>query len=389
MAGLTDTGFRRKTLDEILTGIIEHQRGRISAQLDTSERTVLGNVDAINSDQLSLLWELFEEVVRQFDPDNATGDQMVSLALLAGVERRGQTKGLVTATVNLAAAKTFAPGSLVAHVLNEPGNRWVNRDTVTSTISGNYAAVFESESAGPDAQAAAGTLTIIAGPVTGWNSITNAADATPGTAEESVEDLRARREASLSLAGSGTVDAIRADILQVTGVEQVLVEENTTDAALGGISAHSFRATVWDGNPGAADDNDIAQAIHDTRPAGIASVGSQSGNATTVDGQVVVVAFERATAVDIYIDVDVISAVGVTIADVKAAVLAAMPTSIGEDVNYHRISAAVFNVPGVDDYGFVQVGNAPAPSGTSNITIGATEIAQLSSSNIVVTGDAT
>ena len=75
----------------------------------------------------------------------------MALCLLTGVIRRGATKGLVSTTVNLDASQTFAPGDLVAHVQDEPTNRWVNRDTVTSTIAGNYAAVFESEFAGSSA----------------------------------------------------------------------------------------------------------------------------------------------------------------------------------------------------------------------------------------------
>jgi uncharacterized phage protein gp47/JayE len=387
-SGLTTTGFVRKILDEIVADLGADERGRLSGQIDLSERTVLGNLNAVFGDHLSQVWEAFEELVRQFDPDNALDDRLVSLALLSGVERRGATSGLVTATVNLDASFAFAAGDLVAHVADQPDNRWVNRDAVSSTGAGNYSVVFESEDTGAGASAASGTLSVIAQSATGWNSVTNALDATPGTDEESIEDLRARREASLSLAGSATVDAIRADVLQVDGVLQVLVEENTTDAATGGLSPHSFRVVVWDGDPAAADEDEIAQAIHDTRPAGIPAVGSTGGSATTADGQVVNVAFERATAVDIYVDVDIVSETGVSIADVKAAILAAAPTRLGEDVIFNRISAAVFSVDGVDDFDFVQIGTAPSPSGTANIAISNTQIALFDSANIVVTGDA-
>lgn len=388
MAGLTATGFTRKLLDELVAELGADERGRISAQLDLSERTVIGNINAIFGDHHSQVWEALEELVRQFDPDNALDDRLVSLALLSGVERRGASTGLVACTVNLDASKSFAAGDLVAHVADEPANRWVNRDAVVSTTAGAYTAVFESEDTGTGATAAASTLTVIAESATGWNSITNPADATPGTDEESIEDLRARREASLSLAGSATVDAIRADVLQVDGVLQVLVEENTTDLTVGGLPPHSFRAVVWDGDPAAAVDDEIAQAIHGTRPAGISAVGTESGTATATDGSLVAVAFERATAVDIYIDVDIVSEGGVSIDDVKAAILAAAPTRLGEDVIINRIAAAVFSVPGVDDFDFVQIGTAPSPSGTVNISITNTQIALFDSANIVVTGDA-
>lgn len=390
MPGVTTGGFERATFEDIFDDTVSHQRARISEQLDVSERTVIGNVDAISADQLAQAWEALEEAYNAFDPDNATDDRLVALALLSGVERRGATKGLVTATVNLAAGKTFLPGTLTAHVFDEPSNRWVNRDTVTSTTPGNYAAVFESEDPGSAAKAAAGTLTVIASPVTGWNTITNAADATPGEDQETIEDLRARREASLAQAGSGTVDAIRAELLQVDGVlAGTQVYENTGDVTIDGIPPHAIRAVVWDGSPPAASNAAIAQAIYNNRTGGIRAFGSLSGNAITADGQVVAVNFDRATAVPIYIDVDIVSAVGVSIADVKAAILAVAPTLVGADVIYNRIAAAVFAVAGVDNFDFVEIGIAPSPSGTANIVIGSTQIAIFSSGNIVVTGDAT
>lgn len=388
MAGLTTTGFTRKILDEIVAELGEDERGRISGQLDLSERTVIGNLNAIFADQISQVWEAFEELVRQFDPDNALDDRLVALSLLSGVDRRAATTGLVTATINLDAAFSAAPGDLVAHVADEPGNRWVNRDTVTSTTAGAYSAVFESEASGISAVAASGALSVIAESTTGWNSITNALDATPGADEESIEDLRARREASLSLAGSATVDAIRADVLALEGVLQVLVEENTTDVTVGALSPHSFRVVVWDGDPAAADDNEIAQAIHGTRPAGIVAIGTEIGEAVASDGSLVDVAFERATTLPIYVVVDIESEIGVSIDDVKAAILAAAPTLLGEDVIYNRMSASVFNVSGVDNFASFTIGIAPAPVGTSNIAVGNLQIATFDSANITVNGDA-
>jgi uncharacterized phage protein gp47/JayE len=387
--GIVSTGFQRKILDEILTDIATQQRARISSSLDVSERTVIGNLNAIFADHISQAWEVLEEAYAAFDPDNASDDRLVALALLSGVERREAQSGLVTATVVVGAGFTgAAAGDLIAHVVNEPENRWVNRDAVAAG-AGTHSVVFESEETGSGAIAAASTLTVIAGPVSGWTSVTNPADATSGTDQETIEDLRARREASLSLAGSSTVDAIRADVLAVDGVEQVKVNENVTDATVGGIPPHAFEVIVWDGNPAAADDDEIAQAIHETRAAGIVAHGDESGSAVTTDGQVVTVAFSRATEVPIYVEVEIDSAVGVAIADVKTAIAAAMPTLVGGDVVYNRLSGAVFQVAGVDDFVSFTVGTAPSPVGTGNITITDAQIATLDLSNVEVTGDAT
>jgi hypothetical protein len=89
------------------------------------------------------------------------------------------------------------------------------------------------------------------------------------------------------------------------------------------------------------------------------------------------------------VEVEIESAVGVAIADVKAAILAAMPTLVGGDVVYNRLSGAVFQVEGVDDFASFTVGTAPSPVGTSNVTITDAQIATLDASNIDVSGDAT
>src|SRR5688572_24546151 len=142
---VTSTGFERRTQADILEAIQNAQRSTISAKLDLSERTVLGSLNPIFAEHVDQLEQLVEECYAAFDPDNTSDDRFVALCLLTGVPRRGATKGLATCTVNLQASKTYAAGDLVAHVTDEPTNRWLNRDAVTSTTAGNYTAVFESE----------------------------------------------------------------------------------------------------------------------------------------------------------------------------------------------------------------------------------------------------
>jgi uncharacterized phage protein gp47/JayE len=384
--GLTTEGFERPLQDDLAASIASDQRGTISAQLDVSESTFIGNANNIVADRLALAYEALEEAVVMLDPDNATGERLVSIALLTGTERRDAQPGSVTVTCTLAASTVFVAESLVVHAQNDPTNRWFNRDDVETTTAGTYDVTFLSEIESTDAVAAAGTLTVIAEPLDGFSLATNAEDATPGRNLEDIEELRARREDELALGGSGTVDAIRADVLQLDGMLEVLVEENTTDVTVGDLTPHSIRVVVWDGDPGVVADNDIAQAIYETAPAGIAVLGTVVGTATRSDGSTTTRAFERAEVVDIYVSADIESASGVSADAVKAAIAAAMPELIGGDVKYNKVSAAVF-IDGVDDFASLTIGIAPAPAGTVNIVIGNTQIAQLDLSNVVLTGD--
>ncbi len=383
---IVSTGFEPQTQAEIVEAVEAELRSKISAKLDLSERTVLGNVVQILCARLASHQDLFVEAYNAFDPDAASDDRLRALAILTGVPPRGATKGLVTATLDLDASLSFAAGDLVAHVVDEPENRWLNRDAVVSTTAGGYSAVFIAETAGAAGRAPAGTLTIIADRgQSGWNAITNAAAATAGTDIESPAALRLRRELSVASGGSRTRNALRAKLIAIDGVLSAEVFENVTGATDGdGIPAHAFRAVIWDGAVPAADDDEIADAIWQHKPEGIVSDGGESGTAQDEILGPVTVNFERATAVTATFNVVIESAVGVAVEDVEAAIIAAMPTRVGQALVYNRIAASIFKVPGVDDWSTLTINagtaDLPAVVGTVYIT---------SVSEITVSGDVT
>ncbi len=383
---IVSTGFEPETQAEIVEAVEAELRSKISAKLDLSERTVLGNVVQILCARFASLQDLFVEAYNAFDRDAASADRLRALGILVGVPPRGATKGLVTATLDLDASLSFAAGDLVAHVVDEPENRWVNRDAVVSTTAGDYSAVFIAETAGAAGRAEAGTLTVIAdGGQDGWNAITNAAAAAAGTDIESEEALRLRIELSVASGGSRTRNALRAKLIAIDGVLSAEVFENVTGATDGdGIPAHAFRAVIWDGAVPAADDDEIAQAIWDHKAEGIVSDGGESGTAQDEILGPVTVNFERATAVTATIAVAIESATGVAIEDVEAAIIAAMPTKVGQELTYNRIAAAIFKVAGVDNWTSLTIN-----AGTVDLPATVGTIYLATAASITVTGDVT
>jgi uncharacterized phage protein gp47/JayE len=380
---VTDTGYTPRTLDAVLTSIQGFLRDKISAKLTLTERTVLGNVSNLMADHVEQIEALALECYHAFDPDNASDDRQVALSNLTGVPRRGLKKGLVTMSLDIDASQSYAPGDIAMHVIDEPTNRWLNRDTVVTTTAGLYPAVFESEFAGSAAIAEALTLTVIATPVSGLNSGTNILAATPGEDIEAIPALRIRREGAVSIGGSRTRGAIRAKLLLIEGVLSAEVFENISNAVdADGIGPHGIRAIVWDGSPAAADDDAIAQVIHDHGAEGILAQGAFSGTAQDEQLGPVTKYFDRATASNITVAVDIESATGVAIDDVKAAILAAMPTRVGREVTFHKLAGSVFSVPGVDDYVTFTIN-----AGTSDLAAVQSTIYLLDESDITVTGD--
>lgn len=131
-----------------------------------------------------------------------------------------------------------------------------NNASVRATEKGSIAAPIHS-------------LRNIRTPISGWISVDNLSAAKIGNDLESDIDLRARRELSIKLGGSGTLEAIRANLLNLKGVVSASVTENSTNAVDDkGMPPHSFEVLVTGGKT-----IEIAQLIWQKKPAGISTHG--------------------------------------------------------------------------------------------------------------------
>lgn len=407
MPGVTETGFTRSTQTELLDALKAEQRATIDPNLALSTESVVGQVDGIVSRAHALLWELLEALYGTIDPDRAEGDALESLAKLSGTARRAATKSTVTLRVNLDSGVTLEAGTHFASVDGNASVRFTPREDVVAAAAGpaaNYDAVFEAEVTGA-VEAVAGTITVVATPVSGWNSVTNALDAEPGEPVESDELLRSRREVELARAGTGTVRAIRADVSAVDGVEAVLVLENVTDAVSDGLAPHSFEVIV-SGDTGATVDQAIGEAVWANKPAGILAGGSTAVTVVDDVGVDQTVRFTRATEIPVYLVFTFVAGtgyVGDTVAkqmvvDRLNGYLDGDSTNtagsnfdgpmftVGADVVASRVRAIPFQLDlNIDDFTAFALGVAPAPTLEVNIPIASREKATFAVSNVSVT----
>lgn len=391
--GETSTGFRGKTYDEALSELKARFRSRISEELTLDEYDWLGNVVAICADREQLVWEALEVARNQFDPDNAEGNLAIGIAAITGTRRKDATKGTVTCSLTLDANKTFAPGALVAHVEGQPDNRWVNRDTVTSTSAGVYfGQVFVAETAGKRL-ALTGKLKVIAQTASGWLAISNPADATPGADIESIPDLMVRREEELGAGGNATVAAIDKAVSAVSGVIEAKVFYNDTGSPIVNVvslPANSIRVVVWDGTVPAASNNDIAKAIFETKSAGCLSIGlgSSPATGTTTDlyGTTKTVDFARANSFSLSCAITVQAPIGTNTtqltADIKQSIIDLWPNKIGASVYASKLAAGPASLDAVLNVQSIFVG---APPTNPSATAAADQIFLISSGSITVT----
>jgi uncharacterized phage protein gp47/JayE len=378
MAGLTSNGFQKKTLEEIKAELVAQLRADLGAGLNIETASPLGQLVGAFSGQLAEVWELGQEVHASQSPETAAGWSLTHVAALTGTVRAKATKSTVRCNIS-AAAGSYAAGSLVAHVLGDPLSRFVNKTALTGTTLG---ALFEAETTGP-VRADAGSLTVIAEPVAGWVSVSNPADAVLGRNEETDSELRTRRLEELSARGSSYVDAIRADLLQVTGVESCTVLENATDVTDGnGLPPHSVEAIVF----GTYSGGDVAEALFKVKPAGIQAHGATSVSVTDSQGITHAIKYTAPTALPVYL---VLNLTGISgIAPGSTALKQAIADwgnslAVGQDVIASQIVGQIFKQPGIVDASVLQ-GLTVGPTGSFTITVGTRQVASFDTSRITV-----
>lgn len=299
--GVTSAGFVIKPLDVIKAEMEAELKAYRGDAFDVTATSLAGQIIAIVAAKHSEIWELNQAIYNASDPDGANDAALENIAALCpGIIRDPATKSTVTCTCNLDNG-TYLAGTLIAHVDGDTTARFVSSEDVTrSGGTGNESVEFEGETAGA-LVATAGTLTEIAEPVSGWNSVTNAADAVIGDDVETNAALRLRREQQIQLAGSSSVNGIRADVLDLDTVESCVVEENVTDVAAGGLAPHSIRVIYVP--VGSEDDAGVAAAILDSKAGGIATNGAQSEVVVDDSGFSHTILLDRATAIPVHFEV--------------------------------------------------------------------------------------
>lgn len=333
--GVTPTGFNKKTFDVCFSEREAAFKEAFGAETDTSPNSPDGLLIAIEAEREADLWDYMEDLYNSQYPDTASGVSLRNVGAITGTTELEATPSTVTGTATgtsaallntgriiqvqndgarfvTTAAATLAAltpwaittGYVVGDRRSNGGNSYIcitagtsagsggptteSDDITDGTVhwmflgNGTYAVDVEceSEDTGPNV-ANAGTLNDIVTAVAGWSSFTNLLDADLGRSLETDPEFRVRREEELRIAGNSALEAIRQDLLALDGVDAAIVLENDTDEEDGdGRPPHSFECVVL----GDVDEDVIAQAIWDGKPAGIQTFGAETGTATDSQG---------------------------------------------------------------------------------------------------------
>lgn len=375
---LTANGLEVKPRAEIRNDILT--RLQASPTLGPGIRTDASSaiVDALNVmvEQYGLGHEAMLDLYQAFSRQAAEGASLDNLAELVFVSRLAATRSTGTVTVD-GTPGTLIPGSSRVRVPGGPTFRLTGDVTI---LLGGTAVLVESVDTGP-IEANAGTITEIVDAVAGWDTVTNAAAVTPGRNQQSDEDLRRAIAQSQQTGRAATDNAIRTALeREVENILSVLVVSNRTLAEdADGIAPKSTRAVLW---PSTVDTAQVAETLWRNWAAGIGFDGSQTATITDDQGYSQTVAWDWATAVNIYLEIDVETGAAFP-ADGEQQIRDAvdeyaLTLGVGDDVRKLPLSCLIEQIAGVVDI-TIRVGDAPSPVSSSPFPIGVTEIADLDS----------
>ena len=280
--------------------------------------------------------------------------------------------------------------AIVSSTLDQTGSV---AKTTPGVIQGSTG--MTAESTGSAIRASARTLTVIESPITGLDSGFNVTEASLGDDVETDTEFRIRRDNALGTNAAGTQPAIRTAVLELDDIDAVFVVENDSDVTVAGRPAHSFETIVEQSDGGTDQDDEIAEAIFESKPAGIQAFGNDvTKNVADSQGFLHVIEFSRPVSVPIYLEVDLEtdSDFPPTGSALAAAALLAFgdELGIGKDVIIRpELISSLDAIPGITDI-IVRIGIAASPTLDNNIPIedgatGTVEKSTWDSTDITVT----
>lgn len=383
--GITDEGFKRKKLDQILSEKNSDFKSIFGENFNVSPESPDGQINGVISESQSLLWELIESAYNGFNPSASTGVNLSNLVQINGITRLPASSSRVQLTVSGSIGALIPEGSLVSTV--DTNTQFATEVDVTLDGAGNGTVFANSVETGPVA-AASGTITNIDTPITGWLTVTNLADATLGANEETDIELRVRREQSVAQGSQAIIDAIFAAVANIEGVTNTTVLENDTDLVdANGLPPNSFQVIVVGGV-----DEDIGDQIWLNKPAGIRSFGSTTVQIDDSQGLEHNISFSRPTTVDIYVEVgltkfsdypadgdDLMKQAIVDYAN--GDLVQGRGFGLSEDVVYSRLYTPINSISG-HSINTLKISKIDPPTGVIDIPIAATEISNFLVVNI-------
>ena len=296
---LDSTGYKRKTLDEILQDMESTAQDEFGPLVDTSSNSALGHFIGVNGIQINEIYEDLQQLYDSRNPSTVTGAAQDSLYQNLNVTRQGSIKSTAILTIS-GTVGTEVPANTEFTVENDADRIFLLDETVTIPASGSINTGVTAQAEGA-VVAPAGTLN-----QTTFAGITaiNANDASLGRGPQTDDEFRKNFFLNYGVAGNKTAFAIRSNLSLLNGVTEVLVIENLTDCYIqrdnsDPMPPHSIECVVENGK-----DQDIIDTIVETKAEGIRATGSSSGTYIDQAGTEHIIGYSRPEYISVRVEID-------------------------------------------------------------------------------------
>ena len=367
--GLTNTGFKPKRYADILLEKERRARELFGNDVNLSDSSPLGMLVRLNAWDEAAVWQQMEEVYLSAYVSSAEGVSLDRKCQDIGIMRQLATRATGTIQFSGADGTQIFEGFEV-----QTATGIMFRTTSATTISGGLArAEIEAVVPGASGNVGAGAISRMVRPQAGVTGVTNLDPTSGGRDTETDAQLRARYHRSVSKPGGSSPSAIEAALLDIEGVLDAKVRQNTkmvTDPETG-IPPKAIAPIVWGGDP-----EEIVATLVRVKPGGIQCWGEDEVHEITDSrGVSHTIGFNRPDLVTVNVSATLTVDAAIFPPDGDAQVGAAIEgylsgLALGEDVIYTRIISRIHSVPGIIDIPTLTVNG-----GTRNIAIAKSAVA--------------
>lgn len=324
-------------------------------------------------------------VYSSFSPATAQGSALSNNVKINGIARAVASNSQVVVTID-GVVGTIITNGIVA---DANGNQWDLPSSVVIPLSGSIDVTATCTVPG-SITAVVGAVNQIITPTLGWQTVTNASEASPGAPVESDAALRQRQTVSVALPSLTVLAGIVGAVQSIVGVTQVKAYENDTNVTDGnGLPPHSISLVVLGGDATA-----IATAIANKKTPGAYTYGTTLVVVPDSMGIPHDIRFYVPTPKTITVAISVhplnggyTSAIGAQIKQALMDYINAL--TIGDDIERVRLylPAQLYGAPASLTYNVtsLQIAIAPGAVGTSDLVLAFNERAITTLSDITLT----
>lgn len=384
VATIDETGIHVPSIDQIEAYLKDAYRAiygqDVYLENDSQDGQFIGILAAAINDTNAMAVSVYNSR----GPATAQGIGLSSVVKINGIKRASAAYSTVDLKLVGQDGTTITNGV----VTDTAGNRWKLPASVTIPPAGEITATATASEMGA-IMAASNTVTQIATPTRGWQSVTNPASAVPGAPVESDAALRQRQAVSTALPSRTVLEGMVGAVASVPGVIRYRAYENDGDIPdPNGIPSHSV-ALVVEGGDAAA----IAAVMAAKKTPGVQTFGTTAQVVTDIYEISRTIRFFRPTMATIKVALQVRALAGYTTA-VEAALKQGLvdwikARAIGEGVEYFEVAspANFYDGPNAKTFKIVSLTiakDAGAP-GAADIAIAFNEAATATVADITVT----